>query len=125
MSRQPFATVLQQFRQLAHAQGSDAWLLERFLGQHDWDAFAALVERHGPLVLGVCRRILGREQDVEDAFQATFLILVRKSRTVHRQQSLSAWLYTVAQRVAWSARANSSRRRLIEQQVGDLRQAEE
>ena len=67
MSRQPFATVLQQVRQFAHNQDSDAWLLERFLGQRDGNAFAALVERHGPLVLGVCRRILSREQDVEDA----------------------------------------------------------
>jgi RNA polymerase sigma factor (sigma-70 family) len=125
MSRQPFATVLQQFRQLAHAQVSDAWLLERFLVHRDGDAFAALVERHGPLVLGVCRRILPQEQDAADAFQATFLILVRKSHTVHRQQSLAAWLHTVAQRVAWSARAGIGRRRAVEQQVGDLRQAEE
>jgi RNA polymerase sigma factor (sigma-70 family) len=90
---------------------SDRELLERFLGRRDSAAFAALVRRHGPTVLGVCRRLLHHAQDAEDAFQATFLVLVRKGRSIAKREALGSWLYGVAYRVALKARAEARRRR--------------
>jgi RNA polymerase sigma factor (sigma-70 family) len=84
---------------------ADAQLLERFVGEKDEAAFAVLVRRYGPLVYNVCRRVLHRPEDVEDAFQATFLILVRKAAAIRRQAALGGWLYQVAHRVALRARA--------------------
>ncbi len=75
---------------------SEAQLLERFLARGDQSAFEAIVMRHGPMVLGVCRRLLGDPHDVEDAFQATFLILLRKAGTIRDRQVLGTWLYGVA-----------------------------
>jgi RNA polymerase sigma factor (sigma-70 family) len=89
-------------------------LLERFVHGRDEAAFAALVSRHGPMVLGVCRRILRDENDVEDAFQATFLILVRRAGAIRRGDLVSHWLYGVARRVAMRARAQAARRRVHE-----------
>ena len=89
----------------------DRDLLERFLGRGDSAAFAALVRRHGPTVLGVCRRILNNAHDAEDAFQATFLVLVRKGRSIAKRDALGSWLYGVAYRVALKARAAALRRR--------------
>jgi RNA polymerase sigma factor (sigma-70 family) len=84
---------------------TDAHLLERFVADRDEAAFEVLVRRHGPLVYNVCRRVLHRPEDVEDAFQATFLILVRKAAAIRRQASLGGWLYQVAHRVALRALA--------------------
>jgi RNA polymerase sigma factor (sigma-70 family) len=84
-------------------------LIERFLVSRDQAAFELLVWRHGPLVLGVCRRILGDVHDAEDAFQATFFALARKAGTIGRRGSLSSWLYKVAYRIALRARANRAR----------------
>jgi RNA polymerase sigma factor (sigma-70 family) len=78
----------------------DAELLHRFVQSRDEAAFEVLVWRHGPLVLSACRRLLRREQDVEDAFQATFLTLARKAGAISRGASVSAWLYQVAYRIA-------------------------
>jgi RNA polymerase sigma factor (sigma-70 family) len=89
---------------------SDAVLLERYLHQHDEAAFAALVARHGTLVLRLCRRILGDAHAAEDAFQATFLILARKAHSLKQPDALPAWLYGVARRVALKARGRASRR---------------
>jgi RNA polymerase sigma factor (sigma-70 family) len=93
---------------------SDRQLLDRFLARHDQVselAFTVLVERHGPMVLGVCRRILVDPHDAEDAFQATFLILVRKAGSVRVDGSVGRWLFGVATRVATRARADARRRR--------------
>jgi RNA polymerase sigma factor (sigma-70 family) len=89
---------------------SDAELLERFAGHRDEAAFEVLLWRHGPLVLSTCRRLLSREQDAEDAFQATFLVLVRKAGTVSKRQSLASWLYKVACRTALAVRARARTR---------------
>jgi RNA polymerase sigma factor (sigma-70 family) len=97
-----------------HPADTDAALLTRFATAGDGRAFAALVERHGAMVLGVCRRTAGQEQDAEDAFQATFLVLARKARTIRRTESVGPWLYGVAARVGRKARAASARRRTRE-----------
>jgi RNA polymerase sigma factor (sigma-70 family) len=89
---------------------TDSQLLKRFASQQDEAAFAALVRRHGPMVLAVCRRVLHDPHDAEDAFQATFLVLVRKAQLIARPELLGNWLYGVAYRVAVKARANAARR---------------
>src|SRR4029077_13334925 len=87
----------------------DRQLLERYLTRRDEAAFAALVDRHGPMVLGLCRRILRDPRDIEDAFQATFLVLVRKAPGIRDRGLLSNWLYGVAYRVAVRARTRTFR----------------
>jgi RNA polymerase sigma factor (sigma-70 family) len=96
---------------------TDRQLLDRFVATGEQDAFAALIHRHGPLVLGVCRRILGHEQDAEDAFQAAFLVLARKSSTLPCRSSLRNWLFEVAYRTASRARADRARRHRHEQRA--------
>ncbi|HKB37252.1 MAG TPA: RNA polymerase sigma factor [Gemmataceae bacterium] len=89
---------------------ADAELLARFISQSDETAFAALMRRHGPLVLGVCRRILYHDQDAEDAFQETFLVLARTARAIRRRESLSCWLHGVARRTALRLKSKVARR---------------
>lgn len=88
----------------------DGVLLERFRARKDPDAFAALVERYGPLVLSVCRRVLQNLHDAEDAFQATFLVLVRKAGSIGKCESVGSWLYKVAYRISIKAKAGAARR---------------
>jgi RNA polymerase sigma factor (sigma-70 family) len=95
----------------------DAALLARFVARQDEAAFASLVRRHGPMVLGVCRRILNDLHDSEDAFQATFLVLASKAGSLGEPQLLGNWLYGVAQRVALKARAEAARRRVRERRA--------
>jgi RNA polymerase sigma factor (sigma-70 family) len=99
------------------AADSDARLMERFVGQADGQAFASLLRRHGPMVYGVCRRVLGNVADAEDVFQATFLVLVRKARSVRNLASVGSWLYGVAYRTALEARRAMARRRANEAQA--------
>lgn len=83
----------------------DHLLLKTFLDRRDEGSFAALVRRHGPRVLGVCRGVLGHHQDVEDAFQATFLVLARKAASIRNPEKLGSWLHGVAYRIATKARS--------------------
>src|SRR5260370_1155117 len=95
----------------------DAQLLDRYLRQRDEGAFAALVQRYGRLVLGVCQRLLQDGHEAEDAFQTTFLVLLRKADALDKRQPLSSWLYEVAYRTALKARGNAARRRAHERQA--------
>jgi RNA polymerase sigma-70 factor (ECF subfamily) len=96
---------------------TDGHLLELFLARRDEHAFEVLVRRHGPMVLGVCRRILGNGHDAEDAFQATFLVLVRRGDRIRPRSQVGNWLYGVAYRTALEARRAATRRRRREAQV--------
>jgi RNA polymerase sigma factor (sigma-70 family) len=115
MAKAQLDKLFRSTRQLGDARAfadlTDAQLLRRFETQRDEPAFAVLVERHGGMVLGVCRRLLRNEQDAEDAFQATFLILARKSATIRNIESVGGWLHGVAQRAALNARRSAMRRR--------------
>src|SRR5438105_5948771 len=104
--------------------GSDADLLSRFVRRRDEAAFAALMERHGPMVLGVCRRVLRDAHAVEDVFQATFLVLVRKAASLRRPHLLGNWLYGVASRIALQARAAAARHPALGRQVEEMPAAE-
>jgi RNA polymerase sigma-70 factor (ECF subfamily) len=95
---------------------SDARLLERFVHARDGDAFAELVRRHGPMVLGVCRRVLRDREDAQDAFQVTFLVLARKATSVGQPELLANWLYGVAYRTAVRVRERVARRQFHERQ---------
>ncbi len=118
MPQAPAGTLLRHVRKLLAGQDShaapDQVLLQRFVTGHEEAAFAALVQRYGPLVLGVCRRVLGHEQDAEDAFQATFLVLARRAGSIRKRDALSSWLYGVAYRIAAKARVRVARRRAEE-----------
>jgi RNA polymerase sigma factor (sigma-70 family) len=112
--------VLDHLRPVNGGGLTDGQLLARFLDSREEAAFAALVHRHGKIVLGVCRRILGHAQDAEDAFQATFLVLARKAASVVKREALASFLYGVACRTALQARAAAVRRRARERQVVEM-----
>jgi RNA polymerase sigma-70 factor (ECF subfamily) len=114
MAAGPAHPVLRFIRALSPTAGQDvpdAELLGRFVARRDESAFAALVCRHGPMVFGVCARVLGDTPDAEDAFQATFLVLVRRAGSMGRPDLLGNWLHGVAYRTALKARAETLRRR--------------
>jgi RNA polymerase sigma factor (sigma-70 family) len=102
---------------------TDRQLLERFARHKDETAFAALVQRHGPMVHGVCRRVLRRAEDAEDAFQATFLVLARKAAAVAWGESVDRWLYQVAYRLAAEARTRNARREALAKHAAQRRKA--
>jgi RNA polymerase sigma factor (sigma-70 family) len=121
-SREVLGPIDRLFRTGTATGLSDEQLLERFATRHDEAAeaaFAALVDRHGPMVLGVCRRWLRDPNDAHDAFQATFLVLVRKAGGIRKRDSLAHWLYGVATRVSAHARVSSARRRAVERRAGE------
>ena len=112
MTNAPLNQAVRQIRQLAEISAtetrSDGDLLGDFLSRHDETAFTALVRRYGPLVLGVCRHVLRHEQDAEDAFQATFLVLARSAASIRKQEALASWLHGTAYRIALRARREAA-----------------
>ncbi len=120
----PLARQLRRAFAQDHAGASDGQLLGRFVAARDEAAFEALVRRHGPMVLGVCRRLLRDHHDAHDAFQATFLVLLRKAGSVAPPEMLPNWLYGVARQTAVRARAQAAKRRGRERLVGELPEAE-
>lgn len=113
-------TVLRQDR----AGWTDGQLLASFIDHEDEAAFESLVRRHGPMVFGVCRRVARNHHDAEDAFQATFLVLVRKASSVKPRKQVANWLHGVALRAAMKTKATAARRRGREQQVTELPEPE-
>ncbi len=105
-------------------QATDRQLLERFTAYRDEAAFEELLRRHGPMVLGVCRRLLAEPHDADDVFQATFLVFIHKAASVRKATSLGSWLYGVAYRLALKARAGAARRRAHERRRADMRHAD-
>ncbi len=122
MATSQMSGVIQHLRSiLRDAAGlTDGQLLEDYISRRDEAAFAALVRRHGPMVWGVCRRVLRNHHDAEDAFQATFLVLVRKAASIASRELLANWLYGVAHQTALKARATAAKRKGRERQVTEM-----
>src|SRR3954462_15343194 len=116
-------SVIEQIRRVVCDGPGDGELLGRFVERRDEAALAALVNRHGPMVWGVCRRLLAHH-DAEDAFQATFLVLVRKAASVVPRAAVANWLYGVAHQTALHVRRTAARRRTREVQVPQMPDAE-
>jgi RNA polymerase sigma factor (sigma-70 family) len=127
MANSRMGEVLQHLRRaglLRNGAGlTDGQLLEDYLHRRDEAALAALVRRHGPMVWGVCRRVLSNYHDAEDAFQATFLVLVRKAASVVPREMVANWLYGVAHQTAIKARATTAKRGARERQVTQMPEA--
>jgi RNA polymerase sigma factor (sigma-70 family) len=124
MANSPMSSFLQNLRRAALRRDEAGWtdgqLLETYIQSREEAAFAALVHRHGPMVWGVCRRVLGNDADAEDAFQAAFLVLVRKAACVVPREKIANWLYGVARQTAMKARAMAVKRKSREKQVTDM-----
>jgi RNA polymerase sigma factor (sigma-70 family) len=121
MSFRGLKQVLHNIRRTAMVSGAvprtDGQLLNAYVVAGDEACFDALMHRYGPMVYGICRRVLGRAQDAEDAFQTTFLVLVRKAAKLRRRDAVGNWLYGVAYRTALQARSRAARRRHKEAEV--------
>ena len=121
MATPTLGTFLRRLKQAMSAETlaccSDVELIERFRSSRDDAVFRAILDRHGPMVVRVCRRVLSSNADIEDAFQATFLILVRRGHTIRRRSSLGSWLHGVAHRAALKLRTQTDRRKRREQRA--------
>jgi RNA polymerase sigma factor (sigma-70 family) len=128
MATGPLSSVIRHLRRAAllHEGGeaSDGQLLECFLARRDEAAFEALVRRHGPMVLGVCARVLRNRHDAEDAFQATFLVLARKAPSLRQPELVGNWLYGAAYRAALETKAANASWRARERQVREMPERE-
>ncbi len=124
MATSSMSDVLHHLRQRTNEHQTDGQLLGRFVERRDEAAFAALVTRLGPMVWGVCRRLLPEYHDAEDAFQAAFLVLARKAGSVRPRELVGNWLYGVASNVALKARALAGKRRARERQVTEMPEPE-
>jgi RNA polymerase sigma factor (sigma-70 family) len=124
MATSQTSEVIQHLRRMVHLRDgaalTDEQLLADYRSRRDEAALAALVRRHASMVWGVCRRVLSDHHDAEDAFQATFLVLVRRAASITSPELLANWLYGVAHRTALKARATTARRRAREKQVMDM-----
>src|SRR5579884_429729 len=120
MPDQQLSDVIRYVRRIVGAEDkvrTDRELLAAFTTRNDQTAFTTLVKSHGPMVMGICRRVLHHLQDAEDAFQATFLLLARQSAGIRKQESLASWLHGVAYRMAHNAKRSASRRRKYEEKA--------
>src|SRR5437867_10817193 len=128
MATSQMSGVLQHLRRavlLRDGAGmTDGQLLEDYISRRDEAALAALVRRHGPMVWGVCRRVLRNYHDAEDAFQATFLVLVRRAASIASRELVANWLYGVAYQTARKARATAVRRNERETLVTEMPEPE-
>lgn len=128
MAKAQMDTVIQHLRRAVLRQDGAGWtdgqLLASFVDHKDEAAFEALVRRHGPMVFGVCRRVVCNHHDAEDAFQTTFLVLARKASSVRPRERVANWLYGVALRTAMKAKAMTEKRRGREKQVAEMPQPE-
>jgi RNA polymerase sigma factor (sigma-70 family) len=124
MANAPLGAVVEFIHRIAsdqaYAELSDSGLVKRFLKAKDEKAFVTLLKRHGPMVLSVSRRVLGSDQDVEDIFQATFLLLARKAKSIRTHESVASWLYGVAQRLALNLKRSGVNRQTREKQVAEM-----
>jgi RNA polymerase sigma factor (sigma-70 family) len=132
MSTAPLGIVLRHVRTMAEAESArkdaaqaDGQLLKRFVMQRDEGAFALLLRRHGPMVLGVCRRVLPRLHDAEDVFQATFLLLARKAGSIRKRGSVGSWLHGVAFRLALAGKAQAACRQAHERRAATMPKVED
>lgn len=125
MAGKQLTNLVKRIRHLADSAGSspasDSQLLRLYAESGDGSAFATLVQRHGPLVFGVCNRVLGNSHDAEDAFQAVFVVLARKAGAGSWDQSVGPWLHEVAHRIALKARARGFRREQHERRAANMR----
>ena len=121
MAPASLGTIVTHLRRMADARQvvglTDTQLLERFDSKADDASFTALLHRHAALVYGVCKRVLGNSHDAEDAFQAVFLILLRKAGSIRTGESLGCWLYEIAYRTALRARTVARKQRTRERQA--------
>src|SRR5580704_16666524 len=128
MAKAQMDMVIRHLRRAVLRQDGAGWkdgqLLASFIDQKEEAAFEALVRRHGPMVFGVCRRVLRNHHDAEDAFQATFLVLARKASSVRPREGVANWLHGVALRTALKAKAMTAKRRGREQQVTEMPEPE-
>src|SRR5262249_47741181 len=124
MASRHLSKVLQHLRYIISGKGAgdaaDSQLLKQFISQQDENAFRKLLDRYGPMVMGVCGRALADPHDAEDAFQATFLVLVQKAGAIQEQELVGNWLYGVAFRIARRARLNAARRAFARAEVPDM-----
>jgi RNA polymerase sigma factor (sigma-70 family) len=128
MATRRMNTIIQHLRQaaLAHDRAgmTDGELVEAFIARKDDETFDALLHRHGPMVMGVCFRVLRNHHDSEDAFQATFLVLARKASSVRPREQVANWLHGVAYRTALKARAMRAKTQVRERQVAQMPEPE-